>query len=70
MLCRRPGRQEAMQLKDIRALVADDLAAVDAEIKSQLASDVALVSQVGDYIVDAGGKRLRPLAASGPSSAL
>jgi octaprenyl-diphosphate synthase len=50
-----------MQLKDIRALVADDLAAVDAEIKSQLASDVALVSQVGDYIVDAGGKRLRPL---------
>jgi octaprenyl-diphosphate synthase len=61
MLCRRPGRQEAMQLKDIRALVADDLAAVDAEIKSQLASDVALVSQVGDYIVDAGGKRLRPL---------
>jgi octaprenyl-diphosphate synthase len=50
-----------MQLKDIRALVADDLAAVDAEIKTQLASDVALVSQVGDYIVDAGGKRLRPL---------
>jgi octaprenyl-diphosphate synthase len=61
MLCRRPGRQEAMQLKDIRALVADDLAAVDAEIKTQLASDVTLVSQVGDYIVDAGGKRLRPL---------
>ena len=50
-----------MQLKDIRALVADDLAAVDAEIKTQLASDVALVNQVGDYIVDAGGKRLRPL---------
>jgi octaprenyl-diphosphate synthase len=50
-----------MQLKDIRALVATDLAAVDLEIRRQLTSDVALVSQVGDYIVGAGGKRLRPL---------
>jgi octaprenyl-diphosphate synthase len=50
-----------MQLKDIRALVAADLAAVDEEIRRQLASDVALVSQVGDYIIGAGGKRLRPL---------
>jgi octaprenyl-diphosphate synthase len=50
-----------MQLKDIRALVAADLTAVDAEIRRQLASDVALVNQVGDYIVVGGGKRLRPL---------
>ena len=50
-----------MQLKDIRALVASDLVAVDAEIRRQLASDVALVNQVGDYIVGGGGKRLRPL---------
>ena len=50
-----------MQLKDIRDLVAADLAAVDAEIRRQLESDVALVNQVGDYIVGAGGKRLRPL---------
>ncbi len=50
-----------MQLKDIRELVAADLAAVDAEIRRQLASDVALVNQVGDYIVGSGGKRLRPL---------
>ncbi len=50
-----------MQLKDIRAPVASDLAAVDAEIRRQLASDVALVNQVGDYIVGGGGKRLRPL---------
>src|SRR5687768_12921811 len=49
MLCRRRGGQEPMQLKDIRALVADDLTAVDAEITAQLASDVALVNQVGDY---------------------
>ena len=50
-----------MQLNDIRALVASDLAAVDAEIRRQLASDVVLVNQVGDYIVGGGGKRLRPL---------
>ncbi len=50
-----------MQLKDIRDLVATDLAAVDAEIRRQLESDVALVNQVGDYIVGSGGKRLRPL---------
>ncbi len=50
-----------MQLKDIRELVAADLTAVDAEIRRQLESDVALVSQVGDYIVGGGGKRLRPL---------
>src|SRR5262245_46647205 len=50
-----------MQLKDIRTLVADDLAAVDVEIRGQLASDVVLVNQVGDYIVGSGGKRLRPL---------
>ena len=34
-----------MQLKDIRDLVAADLKAVDAEIRRQLASDVALVNQ-------------------------
>ncbi len=50
-----------MQLNDIRALVADDLKKVDAEIRDQLESDVALVSQVAQYIVGGGGKRLRPL---------
>jgi octaprenyl-diphosphate synthase len=50
-----------MQLNDIRALVATDLAAVDAEIRRQLASDVLLVNQVAEYIVGGGGKRLRPL---------
>ena len=50
-----------MQLNDIRALVATDLAGVDAEIRRQLASDVLLVNQVAEYIVGGGGKRLRPL---------
>jgi octaprenyl-diphosphate synthase len=50
-----------MQLNDLRALVADDHRAVDAEIRRQLESDVLLVRQVGEYIVGSKGKRLRPL---------
>lgn len=34
--------------------------AVDATIRAQLHSDVALVSQIADYIISAGGKRIRP----------
>jgi octaprenyl-diphosphate synthase len=48
-------------LEGIRGTVAADLAAVDATIRRELASDVALVNQVADYIISAGGKRLRPL---------
>jgi octaprenyl-diphosphate synthase len=48
-------------LEGIRGTVAADLAAVDATIRRELASDVALVNQVSEYIIGAGGKRLRPL---------
>ena len=34
--------------------------AVDAVIRQSLQSEVALVNQVADYIIDSGGKRLRP----------
>ena len=50
-----------MTLDDIRALVAADIAAVDGVIRTRLASDVPLVSQVAEHIVTGGGKRLRPL---------
>ena len=36
------------------------MAAVDQVIRTRLHSDVALVNQVGEYIVNSGGKRLRP----------
>jgi octaprenyl-diphosphate synthase len=48
-------------LPAIQALVADDMAAVDAVIRRRLASDVVLVNQVGEHIIAAGGKRLRPM---------
>ena len=51
-----------MQLEDIRTLVADDLRQVDRVIVERLASDVVLVNQISQYIIGAGGKRLRPLS--------
>lgn len=50
-----------MQLADIQALVADDMQAVDTLIQQRLSSDVVLINQLGLYIINSGGKRLRPL---------
>jgi octaprenyl-diphosphate synthase len=51
----------SLSFDDVRELARDDMRAVDRLIRGSLASDVALVSQVSEYIVTAGGKRLRPL---------
>jgi len=50
-----------MTLEQIRELVSGDFAAVDRVVKHRLYSQVALVNRVADYIIYAGGKRLRPL---------
>ena len=42
------------------ALIADDMSAMDSVIGHRLQSDVPLVAQVSQYIIAAGGKRLRP----------
>lgn len=47
--------------KDVRSIVAADFEAVNRFILSQLHSNVSLVENIGEYIVDAGGKRLRPM---------
>ncbi|MRJ41928.1 MULTISPECIES: octaprenyl diphosphate synthase [Idiomarina] len=52
-----------MNLKQINALMAEDMAGVNQLIGSELQSDVALINQLGLYIVNSGGKRLRPLLA-------
>ncbi len=49
-----------MSVPVIRDFIAADMRAVDAVIRSRLASEVALVRQVAEYIVGSGGKRLRP----------
>ena len=51
----------ALALKDIQALAAADMASVDTLIRKRLASDVVLINQVAEYIIGAGGKRLRPM---------
>jgi len=48
-------------MQDIRAVVSEELDAVNAVIIDQLHSDVDMVENVGHYIVGSGGKRLRPL---------
>ena len=48
-------------IKSITTLVEKDFEATNQVIVEQLKSDVALVNQLGHYIVAAGGKRLRPL---------
>ena len=51
----------SVSFDDVVALGRDDMQAVDALIRESLRSDVELVSQVSEYIVMSGGKRLRPM---------
>jgi octaprenyl-diphosphate synthase len=48
-------------IRNLYDLVADDFAAVNTLIPQQLTSDVELVEKISHYIVESGGKRLRPL---------
>jgi octaprenyl-diphosphate synthase len=50
-----------MTIEYIRAPIADDLQAVNALIRHQLHSDVVLINQLSAYIIEGGGKRLRPV---------
>ena len=54
-------KPDSATFDDVAALARDDMQAVDRLISASLESDVALVSQVSQYIVSSGGKRLRPL---------
>ena len=47
----------------VRALVSEDMEKVDLLIRSCLESEVTLISQLGQYIIAGGGKRLRPILA-------
>jgi octaprenyl-diphosphate synthase len=51
---------EPASLKSVLAPVADDMAQVSALIRSRLASEVVLINEISRYIVNSGGKRLRP----------
>ncbi len=49
-----------MTLEQLYALIGADMTAVDAVIRDRLYSDVVLVRQVAEYIINSGGKRMRP----------
>ena len=49
-----------MTLEHLYALIGSDMKAVDAVIRDRLHSEVVLVRQVAEYIIDSGGKRMRP----------
>ena len=49
-----------LSIEHIRNLIDLDMGATDKLIRAKLHSDVVLVRQVGEYIINNGGKRLRP----------
>ena len=53
------GRSVA-DLKEIVQLIEDDLAKVEDFFEEQVRSDIPLIAEVGRYIRDGGGKRIRP----------
>jgi octaprenyl-diphosphate synthase len=54
-----PGRSVA-DLREIVQLVEDDLVLVEELFEEQCRSDVRLVAEIGRYIREGGGKRIRP----------
>jgi octaprenyl-diphosphate synthase len=58
---RRASCESIADISGVYALVAEDLEAVNRLVKERLRSQVALVNQLGSYIVGGGGKRLRPV---------
>ncbi len=55
-------KSQTVDIQSIISLVEADMSIVNQTISSNLDSDVALINQLGAYIVQAGGKRLRPVA--------
>jgi octaprenyl-diphosphate synthase len=53
---------QAIDIKSVIDLVAEDMQQVNETIQGNLNSEVALINQLGAYIIQAGGKRLRPVA--------
>ena len=52
-----------MDFKAIQNIVFEDMQGVNAAIRQYLHSDVALINEMANYIINSGGKRLRPMLA-------
>jgi octaprenyl-diphosphate synthase len=47
--------------KEVFDLLRDDLAAIEREFSDQSASQVAVITEIAEYLIAGGGKRIRPL---------
>ena len=52
---------QTAQQNPITRTIAADMEAVNTVIRQRLQSEVALVNQIAEYIISAGGKRIRPV---------
>lgn len=50
----------SLSIEAIRGAIEPEMRAVDRVIRQRLHSEVALIRQVAEYIINSGGKRLRP----------
>lgn len=53
--------EHALAVDAISNLTGEDMLEVNQLIRQYLHSDVVLVNQIGEYIINSGGKRLRPI---------
>ena len=53
--------QSNTPLDNIKSIIINDIQAVNVVIEESLHSEVTLVNQVAHYIINSGGKRLRPI---------
>ena len=59
-----------MDIKTIQTLIDADMQKVNEAILAQLNSEVTLINQLGYYIIQSGGKRIRPMIAALSANAL
>lgn len=50
-----------MTIEDVFTLIKDDMERVNSLIQTSLYSEVVLINQISQYIINSGGKRLRPI---------
>lgn len=50
-----------MNFKEIKALIETEMQSVDHHLRSTLHSDVDLIEDIAEHIVESGGKRIRPV---------
>ncbi|MGD8631007.1 MAG: polyprenyl synthetase family protein, partial [Gammaproteobacteria bacterium] len=55
------NHKEKPGIEALKELLDADLQAVNELIRASLSSDVALINQLSHYIINSGGKRLRPM---------